>query len=81
MQDEEKKQQEKEEEEKIKQRQRIGVYTGIPMTLLSGVGMGYLMGAYLEKKFPSDNLILAGCLIFGFVAGFKLVLDYIKKFG
>ena len=80
MSEEEKDKEEKEEKEKRKMYQRVAVYSGIPMTLLSGVLVGYLVGYLLEKKFPSNNIILAISLMFGFAAGFKLVIDYIKRF-
>ena len=77
----EKEKRDEEEKKKRKMMQKVAVYTGIPMTLLSGLFLGYLIGSFLERRFPSNNIILAVFVMLGVAAGFKLVIDYIRKFG
>jgi F0F1-type ATP synthase assembly protein I len=59
---------------------KVTVLTGIPMTMLAGVLVGYGIGYFVEKRFPSNNLLLALFILLGCAAGFKLVADYIKRF-
>jgi hypothetical protein len=76
----------KEEEKKNKMwfervdMQRVGVLSGIPMTMLAGLLVGYGVGRVVENRFPSNNLLLSLFVILGCASGFKLVIDYIKRF-
>ena len=63
----------------FKSRQRLALWTGIPMTMLSGLIVGYLIGIGLEKKFQTDGVLLGVSVILGVAAGFKLVFEQIKK--
>jgi F0F1-type ATP synthase assembly protein I len=65
---------------KLKMRQRVALWTGIPMTMLAGLLVGYLIGIGLESVFHTENnILLAVSVMFGVAAGFKLVFEQIKK--
>ncbi|HOY62873.1 MAG TPA: AtpZ/AtpI family protein [bacterium] len=78
--DEKKKDPEAESRSKLKMRQRVALWTGIPMTMLAGLLVGYMIGIGLESVFHTENnILLAVSVMFGVAAGFKLVFEQIKK--
>ncbi len=70
---------EKKEKERKELMQKLAVYLGIPWYMVSGLLIGYIAGHFLEKKFPSNNIILVICLLIGFIAGAVQVYETIKK--
>lgn len=59
---------------------KVAIFTGIPMYLLGGLLVGYVIGRFVENKFPSNNLLFVLFVLLGVAAGFKLVIDDVKKF-
>ncbi len=57
--------------ERARQARQVGVLTAIPFVLLSGAGIGYLVGSWLDRRFGTDPAFVIVFLLLGFVAGGK----------
>lgn len=51
----------------------IGIYTVIPMMLLAGPAIGYLMGMFIENKWGGTPWPTAGGALFGLAAAFRQI--------
>ena len=69
----------KELDEKAKTAQQIGVYTGIPILLLIYSLVGWFVGAWLDRKFHTDMILTAACILVGMGLAFREIFKMIKK--
>jgi len=61
-------------DEKTGQRARdIGLYTVIPMMLLAGPAIGFLMGMFIENRWGGAPWPTAGGALFGLAAAFRQI--------
>lgn len=65
-----------EENDALKQ---IGIYTLIPMFLLSGPLMGFLIGKWIDQKMNSEPWAVVVLSLLGFVAGVRQSIEQINK--
>jgi len=52
----------------------IGTYTLIPMMMVAGPAMGYLLGHFLQLKFGGEPWLGVGGLLFGLVAAVRQIV-------
>jgi len=57
----------------------IGNYTLIPMMMLAGPIMGYLVGHYAEGKLGGEPWLGVGGVLFGLVAAFRQIIIMLQK--
>jgi len=55
--------------QRARQARQVGILTAIPFVLLSGAGIGYLIGSWLDRRFGTDPALVIVFLLLGFVAG------------
>lgn len=60
---------------------QVGVYSGIPLTMLSTTFVGWLIGNALDKRFHSGGILMFVFVMLGVAAGFYEVYKIIKKVG
>lgn len=66
-------------EEKFTPFRAAAKFTSIPMTLLACTIVGYVIGAFIEKKFPAGGVFVAVFVMLGVAAGFREILQMLKK--
>lgn len=66
-------------DEKLSPFRAAAKYTSIPMTMLACTIVGYLIGAFLEKKYPTGGIFVAVFVMLGVAAGFREMLQTVKK--
>jgi ATP synthase protein I len=60
---------------------QVGLLTTIPVMLLSGPLIGFLIGDYIDKRFGTTPWFMIICLILGFVASIRQTINIIRKAG
>lgn len=58
---------------------QLALFTTIPMTLLAGPIVGYLIGDYLDRFFNTAPWLMAGFTIMGGISGVRQTILIIKK--
>ena len=48
---------------------QVGIYTSIPMVMVGGPVLGFLVGRFLDQRFGSDPWGVAVAVLVGIVAG------------
>jgi cyanate permease len=66
-------------DKKAKTAQQIGIFTGIPMLLLAYVFAGWFMGAWLDKRFHTDKILTAVCILLCVGLAFREIFRLLKK--
>ena len=61
------------DEKKARQARDIGTYTIIPMMMVAGPAIGYLLGLFLQKSFGGEPWFVVGGALFGLVAAFRQI--------
>ena len=59
----------------------IGSYTLIPMMLLAGPAVGYLVGRWLEGRLGGEPWLGVGGILFGLVAAARQIVLMLRKDG
>ena len=70
---------EDDEENKFRVLRQLGLLTTIPVVLLSGPVIGYLVGDYLDKWFGTSPWLMVFFLVIGFIASIRQTLMIITK--
>ncbi len=60
---------------------QVGLLTTIPVMLLSGPLIGFLIGDYIDKRYGTTPWFMVICLILGFVASIRQTINIIRKAG
>lgn len=60
---------------------QVGLLTTIPVMLLSGPLIGFLIGDYIDKRYGTTPWFMAICLVLGFVASIRQTINIIRKAG
>jgi F0F1-type ATP synthase assembly protein I len=58
---------------------KIGFYTTIPATLLAGPVLGYLLGAWLERRYDHAPWFVLGGVALGFAASIRQVIRILRQ--
>ena len=58
---------------------QAGILTSIPMVLVGGPTLGFLIGRFLDRRFSSDPWGVFGAVIVGMVAGLAETVRLIQK--
>ncbi|MEW5945562.1 MAG: AtpZ/AtpI family protein [bacterium] len=67
-------------EEEWKTRRSIGLYSGIPWTLVAGLLIGYGLGSLLERKYHTGGVLLGVTMLFCVgVALYSILRTIIKE--
>lgn len=69
----------KELDEKAKTVQRIGIFTGIPMMFLAYIFVGWIAGRWLDKRFHTDGIFMAVCMLICVGLAFREIFSMLKK--
>ena len=59
---------------------QASVFTTIPMLLVAGPLIGYVLGNFLDKKLSTQPYLMIVFVILGFVASGQQIYHMIKKF-
>jgi F0F1-type ATP synthase assembly protein I len=59
---------------------QASVFTTIPMLLVAGPLIGYVIGNFLDKKLGTQPYLMAVFVILGFVVSGQQIYQMIKKF-
>ena len=60
---------------------QVGLLTMIPLMLLSGPLIGFLIGDYIDKRFGTTPWFMVLCLMLGIVASIRQTINIIRKAG
>lgn len=60
---------------------QVGLLTTIPVMLLSGPLIGFLIGDYIDKRFGTTPWFMIVCLTLGIVASIRQTINIIRKAG
>ena len=60
---------------------QVGLLTTIPVMLLSGPLIGFLIGDYIDKRFGTTPWFMVLCLMLGIVASIRQTINIIRKAG
>ena len=66
-------------DKKAKTSQQIGIFTSIPMLLLVNAGVGYFIGNWLDKKFHTQTILTAVCVLVFMGMAFREIFSLLKK--
>ncbi len=69
------------EENKYRLLRQLGLLTTIPVVLLSGPAVGYLIGNYLDKRLGTGPWLMVFFLVIGFVASIRQTITIITRAG
>ena len=69
------------EENKYRLFRHVGLLTTIPVVLLSGPVVGYLIGDYLDKRWGTEPWLMIFFLIIGFIASVRQTIAVITRAG
>ena len=58
---------------------QIGAVTTIPMLLVAGLIVGFLLGSWIDNKYASDPWAKTILSLLGFAAGVKQSIDIIRN--
>lgn len=58
---------------------QIGLLTSIPFIFLGGVIIGYLIGAWLDKKFGTDPYLAAAGVFMGVAAAVLEIVKVVRR--
>ncbi|MFQ5456442.1 MAG: AtpZ/AtpI family protein [Nitrospirota bacterium] len=57
----------------------VGFFTVIPMVLVAGPLIGFLIGDYLDKKWNTEPWLMLFFVILGGIASIRQIIDIFKK--
>ena len=60
---------------------QVGLLSTIPVMLLSGPLIGFLIGDYIDKRFGTTPWFMIVCLTLGIVASIRQTINIIRKAG
>ena len=69
------------DENKYRLIRQLGLYTTIPLLLLSGPAAGYIIGNYLDERFGTKPWLMVSFLILGFIASIRQTIQIITRAG
>jgi F0F1-type ATP synthase assembly protein I len=67
------------DEKKARQARDIGLYTIIPMMMVAGPAIGYLLGLFLQKSFGGEPWFVVGGALFGLAAAFRQIFLLLSR--
>lgn len=69
------------DENKYRFVRQLGLLTTIPVVLLSGPVIGFLLGDYLDKRFSTSPWLMVFFVIIGFIASIRQTILIIIRAG